>query len=354
MRKLNVTSARPRARFAQSSKFCKRRDFALKIKPRLMSGKTEEIKTVKSSNAAAVKAVKAAEMTMRLRVNDVTYVPPGSARQTLSSLTFSLPRNGLVLVVGRSGAGKSTLLNLIGGLAEPTSGTIKILDADAADDDDDFVTHKGDSYFEGEDDDVDKIKDDLKKTMIIINNSNSSSNSTSAAERTKKVGLCFQFPERHFLGRTILEELTFGWPQNARSFRLRRELAEVTKKALKAVNMEEYPLDAEVKTLSGGYKRRLALACQLARDPKVLCLDEPLAGLDWKSRFDVAKVLEKLKRERLIVVVTHDVEEMRRIADEAYRVKDGGLGIERIDGFVQGSGARTNESFVREGEFGNF
>jgi ABC-type multidrug transport system fused ATPase/permease subunit len=111
MRKLNVTSARPRARFAQSSKFCKRRDFALKIKPRLMSGKTEEIKTVKSSNAAAVKA----EMTMRLRVNDVTYVPPGSARQTLSSLTFSLPRNGLVLVVGRSGAGKSTLLNLIGG-----------------------------------------------------------------------------------------------------------------------------------------------------------------------------------------------------------------------------------------------
>lgn len=240
-------------------------------------------------------------------------------------------------------------------LAEPTSGTIKILDADAADaDDDDFVTHKGDSYFEGEDDDVDKIKDDLKKTMIIINNSNSSSNSTSAAERTKKVGLCFQFPERHFLGRTILEELTFGWPQNARSFRLRRELAEVTKKALKAVNMEEYPLDAEVKTLSGGYKRRLALACQLARDPKVLCLDEPLAGLDWKSRFDVAKVLEKLKRERLIVVVTHDVEEMRRIADEAYRVKDGGLGIERIDGFVQGSGARTNESFVREGEFGNF
>jgi ABC-type multidrug transport system fused ATPase/permease subunit len=115
MRKLNVTSARPRARFAQSSKFCKRRDFALKIKPRLMSGKTEEIKTVKSSNAAAVKAVKAAEMTMRLRVNDVTYVPPGSARQTLSSLTFSLPRNGLVLVVGRSGAGKSTLLNLIGG-----------------------------------------------------------------------------------------------------------------------------------------------------------------------------------------------------------------------------------------------
>jgi len=102
--------------------------------------------------------------------------------------------------------------------------------------------------------------------------------------------------------------------------------------------MQEYPLESEVKTLSGGYKRRLALACQLARDPKVLCLDEPLAGLDWKSRSDVAKVLEKLKRERLIVVVTHDVEEMKRIADFAYRVRDNGKGIEEEIGLAEGGG----------------
>ncbi len=179
---------------------------------------------------------------------------------------------------------------------------------------------------------------------------------TPAVERTKKVGLCFQFPERHFLGRTILEELTFGWPQNAKSFRMRRDLAETTKKALRAVDMQEYPLESEVKTLSGGYKRRLALACQLARNPKVLCLDEPLAGLDWKSRSDVAKVLGKLKRERLILVVTHDVEEMKRIADFAYRVRDNGKGIEEEIGLAEGFGANTDllEDDALKSEFSEF
>jgi energy-coupling factor transporter ATP-binding protein EcfA2 len=141
---------------------------------------------------------------------------------------------------------------------------------------------------------------------------------------------------------------------------MRRELAETTKRALRAVDMQEYPLESEVKTLSGGYKRRLALACQLARDPKVLCLDEPLAGLDWKSRSDVAKVLEKLKRERLIVVVTHDVEEMKRIADFAYRVRDNGKGIEEEIGLAEGGGGvswfeKGDESIAAlKSEFGEF
>ena len=105
-----------------------------------------------------------------------------------------------------------------------------------------------------------------------------------------------------------------------------------------------------------GYKRRLALACQLARNPKVLCLDEPLAGLDWKSRSDVAKVLGKLKRERLILVVTHDVEEMKRIADFAYRVKDNGKGIEEEIGLAEGFGANTDllEDDALKSEFSEF
>ena len=187
-----------------------------------------------------------------------------------------------MLLVGKSGAGKSTLLHLIAGLSEPTEGGIYILDDDE------------DEEYEEEEE---KEGGGKATSTQMLQTRRRRKTHTPAAERTKKVGLCFQFPERHFLGRTILEELTFGWPQNARSFRMRRELAETTKRALRAVDMQEYPLESEVKTLSGGYKRRLALACQLARDPKVLCLDEPLAGLDWKSRSDVAKVLEKLKRE---------------------------------------------------------
>ena len=255
-----------------------------------------------------------------------------------------------MLLVGRSGAGKSTLLHLIAGLSEPSEGRIYIRD------DDD----------EEENDEVEEDPEEEEKEGMSSSSSPSSAavmparrrKSTPAAERTKKVGLCFQFPERHFLGRTILEELTFGWPQNAKSFRMRRELAETTKRALRAVDMQEYPLESEVKTLSGGYKRRLALACQLARDPKVLCLDEPLAGLDWKSRSDVAKVLEKLKRERLIVVVTHDVEEMKRIADFAYRVRDYGKGIEEEIGLAQGGGFGVGnalgDSAALKSEFGEF
>ena len=65
--------------------------------------------------------------------------------------------------------------------------------------------------------------------------------------------------------------------------------------ALEAVGMLDVPLDTEVRSLSGGYKRRLALAIQLVRDPHVLCLDEPLAGLDWKARADVVALLDALR-----------------------------------------------------------
>ena len=272
-----------------------------------------------------IKMMREEERTMFLRIEDVSHVPPGSARPTLTKCFVGFPKQGLVLLVGKSGAGKSTLLHLIAGLSEPTEGGIYILDDDEEDDE---------VYYEEEE----KEGGVKATTTQMLQTRRRRKTHTPAAERTKKVGLCFQFPERHFLGRTILEELTFGWPQNARSFRMRRELAETTKRALRAVDMQEYPLESEVKTLSGGYKRRLALACQLARDPKVLCLDEPLAGLDWKSRSDVAKVLEKLKRERLIVVVTHDVEEMKRIADFAYRVRDNGKGIEEEIGLAEGGG----------------
>ena len=297
-----------------------------------------------------------------VRLEEVTHVPPGSgSRAVVSSMNVGFPKCGLVVLVGRSGAGKTTLLHLIAGLSEPTSGEI-------------FISSSSDENNNNNNEEEDE--EDEEEMMMMQHPDVSSKRSSSVAaadaknfdekrrrrrgtpavERTKRVGLCFQFPERHFLGRTILEELTFGWPQNAKSFRMRRDLAETTKKALRAVDMQEYPLESEVKTLSGGYKRRLALACQLARNPKVLCLDEPLAGLDWKSRSDVAKVLGKLKRERLILVVTHDVEEMKRIADFAYRVKDNGKGIEEEIGLAEGFGANTDllEDDALKSEFSEF
>ena len=301
-----------------------------------------------------------------MRLEEVTHVPPGSgSRAVVSSMNVGFPKCGLVVLVGRSGAGKTTLLHLIAGLSEPTSGEIFISSSS------DENNNNNNNEEEDEEDEEEMMMmqhPDVssKRSSSVAANADAKNfddekrrrrrRGTPAVERTKRVGLCFQFPERHFLGRTILEELTFGWPQNAKSFRMRRDLAETTKKALRAVDMQEYPLESEVKTLSGGYKRRLALACQLARNPKVLCLDEPLAGLDWKSRSDVAKVLGKLKRERLILVVTHDVEEMKRIADFAYRVKDNGKGIEEEIGLAEGFGANTDllEDDALKSEFSEF
>ena len=300
-----------------------------------------------------------------VRLEEVTHVPPGSgSRAVVSSMNVGFPKCGLVVLVGRSGAGKTTLLHLIAGLSEPTSGEIFI--SSSSDENNNNNNEEEDEEDEEEMMMMQHPDVSSKRSSSVAANADAKNfddekrrrrrRGTPAVERTKRVGLCFQFPERHFLGRTILEELTFGWLQNAKSFRMRRDLAETTKKALRAVDMQEYPLESEVKTLSGGYKRRLALACQLARNPKVLCLDEPLAGLDWKSRSDVAKVLGKLKRERLILVVTHDVEEMKRIADFAYRVKDNGKGIEEEIGLAEGFGANTDllEDDALKSEFSEF
>jgi energy-coupling factor transporter ATP-binding protein EcfA2 len=216
-----------------------------------------------------------------LIVRDVEYTPVGSGVTVLERVNLELPPTGLNLIVGRSGFGKSTLLSLVSGLAEPTAGVITFGDLDP---------------------DV----------------------HLPSPKRLDRVGLVFQFPERHFLGKTVLQELTFAWPQSPEAFDERRRAALRLQDALEAVGMSNIPLDAPVRSLSGGYKRRLALAIQLVRDPRVLCLDEPLAGLDWKARAEVTRLLARLRLERAVVVVSHDVEEISPITDRAWRMFRGG------------------------------
>lgn len=138
------------------------------------------------------------------------------------------------------------------------------------------------------------------------------------------MGLVFQFPERHFLGSTVKEELTFGWPRGTQGQAKRMELATRLSSALEAVGMSLVRLDTPVRALSGGYQRRLALALQLMRGPQLLLLDEPLAGLDWRTRGELVPLLAKLKRERAVLVVTHDLRELLPAADFAWRMAPGG------------------------------
>ncbi|XP_042385388.1 ABC transporter I family member 11, chloroplastic-like isoform X1 [Zingiber officinale] len=220
-----------------------------------------------------------------LEVRRVNYRPPGTQQNLLDEVSFSLPEKSFGLIFGRSGSGKTTLLHLLAGLSKPTSGSITI--------------------------------------QRYGNDGNPSQSSEPLAPES--VGMVFQFPERYFLADTILEEMTFGWPRQKADFALRERLALKLQYAINSVGLNNISLDEDPHSLSGGYKRRLALAIQLVQTPQLLLLDEPLAGLDWKARADVVKLLKHLKKELTILVVSHDLRELSSLVDRSWRMQMGGI-----------------------------
>ncbi|KAK9833305.1 hypothetical protein WJX81_004812 [Elliptochloris bilobata] len=259
---------------------------------RLRNLKYYEVTTV-SEKAAATAALMAeaglsggpppAPAGASLDVSGLTYHPAGAEAPLLSDVSLSLPPRSLGLVYGRSGAGKTTLLQLLAGLQQPTSGRI-LISAGAV-------------------------------------GAGQAGQAQSAAERLARVGLVFQFPERHFLGDTLQQELAFAWPQTNAAL---GQLAAAAQVVLPAVGLGSVPLGAPLRQLSDGYQRRAALATALVRRPAVLLLDEPLAGLDWRARADVASVLGKLKTECTVLVVSHDLRELGSLVDRAWRMLPGG------------------------------
>jgi energy-coupling factor transporter ATP-binding protein EcfA2 len=185
-----------------------------------------------------------------------------------------------------------------------------------------------------------------------------------AQRRQASCGLVFQFPERHFIGSNLLMELSVGTPAGMTSpgaYAKRMEFQQRVPQALAAVGMEHEPWARKPSTLSDGYKRRLALAVQLLRSPAVLLLDEPLAGaslwmrctrythsnaqmlreqasaagivrsilgwyagLDWRARKDLVGVLERLKQESSLLLVSHDLRELAPVADYVWEMLPGG------------------------------
>ncbi|PKI60323.1 hypothetical protein CRG98_019259 [Punica granatum] len=143
--------------------------------------------------------------------------------------------------------------------------------------------------------------------------------------RPLAVGIVFQFPERYFITDNVLDEITFGWPRQRGTTQFREQLALKLERAFNWVGLDRISLGKDPQSLSGGYKRRLALAIQLVEVPDLLILDEPLAGLDWKARSDVVKLLKHLKREVTILVVSHDLKELVRLVDRSWRMEMGGV-----------------------------
>lgn len=204
-----------------------------------------------------------------LYLRNLVYHPTVSLTPILKSLNLDLPPQQLGLIIGPSGSGKSTLLEILSGLAEPTSGGV------------------------------------LWREQELL-----------AEQLQQLAGLVFQFPERHFCGGTILEELRLGHPELG---------AERVTEALTEVGLEHLSLSTSPHALSGGQQRRLALAVQLIRQPHVLLLDEPTAGLDWSMRRQLVNLLAKLKQHWTLLVVTHDAGDMLAIADKCWTLNHGEL-----------------------------
>ncbi len=201
-----------------------------------------------------------------------TY-PDGT--EALRGVTFRIIPPAFVLICGANGQGKSTLLHLLAGLYQPTRGTLTVLGRDVG----------------------------------------CRSNTARAS-----VGLVFQDPDSQILGETVVEDVAFGpenmgLPRDERDRRIARVLASF---ALEEV--AEKPCHA----LSGGQKRRVALAGVLAMDPQVLLFDEPFTHLDWDGSCALLRTMKRLRREgRTVVVSTHDVEKVIALVDQVLVLQEG-------------------------------
>lgn len=201
----------------------------------------------------------------------------------LHEINLAIKEGIFTAVIGETGSGKSTLVQHLNALLLPTEGTVTV---------DEFSVGANK-----------KENKNLKQLR-------------------KKVGLVFQFPEYQLFEETILKDVSFG-PKN---FGLSEEEAiQRAKKALEIVGIDQSYLERSPFDLSGGQKRRVAIAGILAADPDILVLDEPTAGLDPQGAKEMMGLFLRLNQEmgKTIIMVTHDMEHVMNYCEEVIVLEHG-------------------------------
>ncbi len=225
---------------------------------------------------------------MGIKLEHVSHIfNPGTTfeKAALRNICLEIGEGEFIGLIGHTGSGKSTLVQHMNGLIKPMAGTV---------------------YYDGQDICADGF--DLKKLRT-------------------EVGLVFQYPEYQLFETSVTKDVLFG-PNNMGLPQLEAEMR--TYEALKAVGIDEDLLDASPFDLSGGQKRRVAIAGVLAMKPKVLILDEPAAGLDPGGRREILDMIAGIRRERNIsvVLVSHSMEDVAEYVDRIIVMNDGYIAMD--------------------------
>lgn len=202
------------------------------------------------------------------------YYSKGTVQQVaaINDVNLKIEKGELVGIIGHTGSGKSTLISHFNGLLKPDSGKVLV----------DGV-------------DIWKDKETLKKSRF-------------------KVGLCFQYPEYQLFEETVYKDIAFG-PKN-----MKLSEAEIKERVMraaaftgvKAEHLGKSPFD-----LSGGEKRRVAIAGVMSMEPEVLIFDEPAAGLDPRGRADLINLIKDYRKQTgsTVIIVSHSMEDIAEMAD---------------------------------------
>ena len=217
----------------------------------------------------------------------------GSAGEkvALHDVNIKIEQGEMIGLIGHTGSGKSTLIQHLNGLLKPTSGAV---------------------FYDGKD----------------INDSD-----FSKKKLRSKVGLVFQYPEYQLFESTVIDDVKFE-PKNIGMDSLKIDMNSF--QALKQVGIGEDLLDVSPLELSGGQKRRVAIAGVLAMEPEVLILDEPTAGLDPSGRDEILDLVAKLHKERnlTVILVSHSMEDVARYVERLIVMNHGTVAFDATPGEV--------------------
>jgi len=220
-----------------------------------------------------------------IELRDVSHVySPGTVfeKAAIIDINFSVKKGEFFGIIGHTGSGKSTLIQHLNALMKPTSG------------------------------------------QVLMNGVDINADKESLKEIRRKIGLVFQYPENQLFEMTVRSDVAFG-PKNMGFDEA--EIDRRVRRALSLVGINEEHFDKSPFELSGGQKRRVAIAGVIAMEPEILVMDEPTAGLDPKGRDEIFEQIKLLHKEmgNTVIIVSHSMEDIARMCERIAVLADGKL-----------------------------